>query len=387
MSHISLCRCFPGNTFIQILIAISIITIFNACTASATNEKENSSLEKYPVTQPAVIDTVFTKDYVAEIQSVQNVELRARVKGFIEKIHIDEGKPVRAGQVLFTISNREFKEELLKADAQLKSAIAELKAIEVEIKNTKLLVDESIVSKSELEVAQAKKEVIQAKIEEARSAIAVADLNLSFTLVKAPFSGVINRIPNKVGSLVEEGSLLTTLSNNNEVFAYFNVAEKEYLDFVRQNELHQHNMVSLLLADNQPFNYYGKIETAENEISKSTGNIAFRARFANPQQLLKHGASAKVLMTHDLKNVLVVPQKSTFEVQDKINVYVVDAQNVVHIKSFVPRLRMPHLYIVESGLSAEDRIIYEGIQMVNEGDKIIPQFIQANQVIDQLMKQ
>jgi RND family efflux transporter MFP subunit len=387
MSRTLLSRCASQNTIFQILIAICIITFFNACSASASNEKDNNSLEKFPVIQPTVMDTVFVKDYVAEIQSIQNVELRARVKGFIEKIHIDEGKPLQAGQVLFTMSSREFKEELLKANAQLKSAIAELKAIEVEIKNTKLLVDESVVSKSELEVAQAKKEAIQAKIEEAKSAIAVANLNLSFTQVRAPFSGVINRIPNKIGSLVEEGTLLTTLSNNKEVFAYFNVAEKEYLDFIRQNELGKQNQVSLLLADNQPFNYKGTIETTENEIDKSTGNLAFRARFANPQQLLKHGASAKVLMTHDLKNVLVVPQKSTFEVQDKINVYVIDAQNVVHIKSFVPRLRMPHLYVVESGLSADDKIIYEGIQMVKEGDKISPQYIQANQVIAQLAKQ
>lgn len=331
-----------------------------------------------------MIDTVYTKEYVAEIQSVQNVEIRARVKGFIEKIHADEGKPVQAGQVLFMLSSREFREDLLRANALLKSAAAELKAIEVEIKNTQLLTEKNIVSKSEMEMLQAKRDAALAKIDEANAAIALANLNLSFTQAKAPFSGVINRIPNKTGSLVEEGTLLTSISNNKEVFAYFNVSEKEYLDFVKQKELGKNSRVSLLLADGDLFPYKGIVETTENEIDKSTGNLAFRARFVNPHQVLKHGSSAKVLMSTDVKNVLVIPQKSTFEVQDKINVFVVDANNVVRIKSFIPKLRLQHLYIVESGLGKDDKIIYEGVQLVKEGEKIAPELISYNQVIAQL---
>jgi RND family efflux transporter MFP subunit len=363
-----------------------LFTLFIAACSSKTNKEENMA-EKFQVTNPVLLDTIYAKEYVAEIQSVQNVEIRARVKGFIEKIYVDEGKPVSAGQVLFTLSSREFREDLLKANAQLKLAVAELKSAEVEIKNSQLLADNNVIGKSELEMLKAKKEAIQAKIEEAKSNIAVANLNLSFTEVRAPFSGVLNRIPNKTGSLVEEGTLLTTISNNKEMFAYFKVSESEYLDFLKQKEANNQTKISLVLANGEPFSQTGTIETTDNEIDRSSGNLSFRARFTNPQQILKHGSSAKLLMNVNLRNSLVVPQKSTFEVQDKLNVFVVDAKNVVHTKSFTPKLRLPHLYVIESGLTVEDRILYEGIQLVKEGDKITPDAKPLHLLMADLSKQ
>jgi RND family efflux transporter MFP subunit len=360
------------NTCSVPVAAWLLYTIFiSACSNNSSIEVNKA--EKFQVTSPVLLDTAYDKEYVADIQSVQNVEIRARVKGFIEKIYVDEGKPVQAGQVLFTLSSREFREDLLKANAQLKSAVAALKSAEVEIKNAQLLADNNVIGKSELEMLKAKKEAIQASIEEAQSNISIATLNLSFTAVKAPFSGVLNRIPNKTGSLVEEGTLLTSISNNKEMFAYFNVSESEYLDFLKQKEADNQSKISLVLANGEPFPQTGFIETTDNEIDKSSGNLSFRARFANPQQILKHGSTAKLLMHINLRNSLVVPQKSTFEVQDKLNVFVVDANNVVHSKSFTPKLRLPHLYVVESGLTAEDRILFEGIQLVKDGDKITPE--------------
>jgi RND family efflux transporter MFP subunit len=374
------------NTCSMPVVALLLYTIFITACSSKTNKEENKA-EKFQVTNPVLLDTTYAKEYVAEIQSVQNVEIRARVKGFIEKIYVDEGKPVSAGQVLFTLSSREFREDLLKANAQLKSAVAELKSAEVEIKNSQLLADNNVIGKSELEMLKAKKEAIQARIEEAKSNISVANLNLSFTEVRAPFSGVLNRIPNKTGSLVEEGTLLTTIANNKEMFAYFNVSESEYLDFLKQKEANNQTKISLVLANGEPFSQTGIIETTDNEIDRSSGNLSFRARFANPQQILKHGSTAKLLMNVNLRNSLVVPQKSTFEVQDKLNVFVVDANNVVHTKSFTPKLRLPHLYVIESGLTAEDRVLYEGIQLVKDGDKITPDAKPLDLLMADLSKQ
>jgi RND family efflux transporter MFP subunit len=379
-------KIMKRNTCSMPVVALLLLTLFIAACSSKTNKEENKA-EKFQVTNPVLLDTIYAKEYVAEIQSVQNVEIRARVKGFIEKIYVDEGKPVSAGQVLFTLSSREFREDLLKANAQLKLAVAELKSAEVEIKNSQLLADNNVIGKSELEMLKAKKEAIQAKIEEAKSNIAVANLNLSFTEVRAPFSGVLNRIPNKTGSLVEEGTLLTTISNNKEMFAYFKVSESEYLDFLKQKEANNQTKISLVLANGEPFSQTGTIETTDNEIDRSSGNLSFRARFTNPQQILKHGSSAKLLMNVNLRNSLVVPQKSTFEVQDKLNVFVVDAKNVVHTKSFTPKLRLPHLYVIESGLTVEDRILYEGIQLVKEGDKITPDAKPLHLLMADLSKQ
>nr|WP_294907702.1 efflux RND transporter periplasmic adaptor subunit [uncultured Lacibacter sp.] len=349
---------------------------FTILSCAPTEKKTSEKAEKFQVIKPILVDTVYQEEYVAEIQALQNVEIRTRVKGFIEHIHIDEGKAVTAGQLLFTLSSRSFKEDILKANAQLKSATAELKAMEVELKNTKSLVEKNIVSKTELEMVQAKKEAIQAKIDEANSAIAMAKLNLSFTEVRAPFSGVINRIPNKRGSLVEEGTLLTTISNNKEVFAYFNLSESDYLNYITSGKKEQFKTAQLLLANNSVYDHAGTIEVSESEFDASSGNIAFRARFPNPQALLKHGGNGKIIITKPLKNAMLVPLRSTFEIQDKVFVFAVDEKNKAQQKTIVPKMRIPHYYVVERGISKDDKIVYEGVENVKDGDAINPQLIE-----------
>jgi membrane fusion protein (multidrug efflux system) len=370
------------NSFVTpSILFLAISSVFISC---KNEEEEIASKEKFPVINPVQIDTVYNKEYVAEIQSIQNVELRAKFKGFIDKIYVDEGQTVQAGQTLFTLNNSEYKLELLKTQAQQKGAISELKQAEVELKNTKTLVEKNIVSASELSMIKAKVEALQAKIDEANANIATAKLNLSFTNIKAPFTGIINRIPNKHGSLVEEGTLLTTISNNKEVFAYFNVSEREFLDFKANDEVNKNTSVSLLLANNKLLTQNGKIETILSELDNSSGTIAFRARFSNPNNLLKHGSSAKVVLPVAVNNAIIIPQKTTFEVQDKLYVFVVDTNNKVAQREITIASRMPNLYVVASGLTANDKIIYEGIQNVKQGMTIVPQDVSFKKVIAQL---
>ena len=218
-----------------ILIALAgASAMFGAC---SSEKKENKSVENFQVAIPLVTDTCVVKDYVAEIQALQNVELRSRVKGYLDKVNVDEGKAVKQGQVLFVINNLEYKEELTKATAELKSAIADMKTSELELQNVKTLVDSKVVSKAEEDLAQAKYDALKAKADEAASSESAAKLNLSYTVIRAPFDGVINRIPNKAGSLIDEGTLLTSLSNTKEVYAYFNVSEEEYLEMAKDNEI------------------------------------------------------------------------------------------------------------------------------------------------------
>lgn len=337
--------------------------------------------EILPVTQPIIIDTTYTQEYVASIASLQNVEVRSKIGGYIEAVLVDEGKPVRAGQTLFRLGSQAYRQELNKAQAILRSSQAEAKTLALEIKNTRLLVEQNVVSKSELDIVESKLETLKAKIEETESDVANAQLQLSLTEIKAPFSGVIGRIPNKTGSLVDEGTLLTTLSNNQDVFAYFNVTEKEYLDFTEQNEVNQRRPVKLLLANGQPYSQTGVIETVDSQFDKSTGTIAFRAKFPNPKQVLKNGASGKVQLTSTLKNALIVPQKSVFEVQDRNCVYVLDAGNKVSLRNVQILQRLPQLYVIASGLGTSDTILYEGIQRVVDGDSVSPKLMPMRQVM------
>ena len=355
---------------------------------SCIEDTNHSKVEKisFPVTSPVVVDTVYTKEYVTTIASLQNVEVRSKIEGYIEAVLIDEGKAVHSGQTLFRIGGQRYRQELHKAQAMLKSARSEAKTLELEIKNIRHLVEQKIVAKTELEIAESKLETLKARIEEAESDAANAQLQLSMTEIKAPFGGVVGRIPNKVGSLVDEGTLLTTVSNNQEVYAYFNVTEKEYLDFTTQNEINRRRPVTLILANGQPYSQRGVIETIDSQFDKNTGNIAFRAKFPNPQQILKNGASGKIQLTNTIKNALVVPHKAVFEVQDRNCLYVVDAQNKVSIRNVQILQRLPQLYVIESGLDKSEKILYEGIQRVAEGDVITPQFVPMRQAMASIAK-
>lgn len=325
---------------------------------------------KYSVTSPLRVDTSFTKEYVAQIRSIKNIEIRAQEKGFLQNIYVDEGQFVKAGQLLFKIMPTIYEAELMKAQAEANAA-------EIELQNTKALVDKNVVSKNEQAMAQA-------KLDQANAEIALAKIHLSFTEIRAPFDGTIDRLPKKLGSLIDEGELLTSLSDNSQVYAYFNVSEPEYLDYQINKNNRGNTQVHLLLANNQSLKYAGNVETIESEFNSETGNIAFRASFPNPDRLLKNGETGKVLMTMPQKNALIIPQKATYEIQDKKYVFVVGNDNVVKSKEITIVGQMPDLYLVNSGISETDKVLLEGVQKVKDDDKIAYTFQKPGEVISQL---
>lgn len=343
------------------------------CAAKGEKTNENE-IKVLPVTQLIAKDTMLYRSYVTNIQAVQNVEIRARVSGFLEKIYVDEGQEVKKGQLLFSISDAEYRAELAKAKAVLSNVIAETKAAELETERVKLLVEKKVVAESELDVAKARLLAAEAKIDEARSAEANAERRLSYTEVRAPFNGIIDRIPLKTGSLINEGSLFTTVSDTREVYTYFSVSETEYLRYTKSlaKGADHYKKVQLELADGTRYHHTGTIETIEGEFEENTGSIAFRARFPNPDKLLKHGASGKIKLSSELDSAVIIPQKAVFEMQDKNYVFVVDADNRVKMRSFTPQTRFAHFYIVEAGLKPGDRVVCEGVRSIRDGVKIKP---------------
>lgn len=355
-------------------IAPALLAIVSIGISACHNEKEKKEeIARYMVTTPLVMDTSFTKEYVAQIQSLQNVELRAKVSGYLDKIHVDEGQNVKEGQLLFTIRSVEYDAELAKAKAEVKEA-------ELEVQNVSKLSEKNIVAPNELAMAKA-------KLDEARAEQAKAELYLSYTSIRAPFSGTIDRLRFKVGSLIDEGTLLTTISNNNEMYAYFNVSETEYLDYRSRPKDDAQNLASLMLANNTMHKYKGMIETVEGEFDNATGTIAFRAKFPNKELLLKHGETGKVLLNSKISNAIIIPQKATYEVQDKVYVYVVDRSNVIHSRNITIRQKLPDIFILDSGLSPDERFLLEGIQMANDDDKIEPVMKPINEVMASFKKQ
>ena len=341
------------------------------CLASCTAKKEEKEEEsKFTVTNPVRIDTSFTKEYVSQIKSVRNIEVRAQEKGYLQNIYVDEGQSVKAGQLLFRIMPKIYEAELLKAQAEARSA-------EIELQNSKMLADKNVVSKNEQAMSQA-------KLEQAKAEVSLAKLHLSFTEIRAPFDGTIDRIPLKLGSLIDEGELLTSLSDNSQMFAYFNVSEPEYLEYQTNVKGRAATKVSLLLANNQLLPYKGNVEVVESEFNNETGNIAFRARFPNTDKLLKNGETGEVQMIVPLRNALIIPQKATYEIQDKKYVFVVDKNNVVRSKNITIAGEMPDLYVVESGITENDKILLEGVQKVKDEEKIKYEYVAPKEVISHL---
>ncbi|WP_234733674.1 efflux RND transporter periplasmic adaptor subunit [Tellurirhabdus bombi] len=370
-------RNFPSIT------VLAISTLLASCT---TQEKEKESTEKqaFPVIELTEQATTLQREYVGDLEAIRNVEIRARVAGFLDKVFVDEGQSVKKGQLLFRINEGEYQAELAKAKANLKSAVAEAKTAELELGRVRLLVDKKIISASEMELAKAKLDAAKAAIEEAQSVQTNASLRLSHANIRAPFDGVINRIPFKMGSLIEEGALLTTVSDTKEVYAYFDVSEKEYLEYIkkrRQQPGHRSQEVDLLLADNSSYSHKGKIETMETVFEGNSGTIAFRARFPNPDKLLKHGATGKVRLASAVTDAVLVPQKAVFEIQDKNYVFVVDDSNKVKMKSFIPQSRIDQFYLVSSGLEPGETVVYEGIQNIRDGMEITPKPLSADSVL------
>ncbi|WP_088161596.1 efflux RND transporter periplasmic adaptor subunit [Sphingobacterium sp. G1-14] len=353
------------RVFILASLAISLCQI--GCT-SKKEEKEEK--EKFTATSPVQMDTTIRKDFVSQIRSFRNIELRAQEKGYLEQIFVDEGQFVHQGQLLFRIMPKMY-------EAEYRKSSAEVNVAEIEVQNTKTLADKNVVSPNELAMAKA-------KLEQAKAEAAIAKLHLSFTEIRAPFDGTIDRIPLKLGSLVDEGELLTSLSDNSEMLVYFNVSEPEYLSYQTNVSKRGDTHVGLLLANNELFAQNGLVETIESEFNSETGNIAFRAKFPNPNRLLKHGESGKVVMNFPLKQVLIIPQKATYEMQDRKYVFVVDKDGKLKARHITIGNSLPDLYVVTSGLQKDDKFLLDGIQKAKEDDKISYSFVQPKDAISNL---
>ncbi len=334
-------------------IMLSALLLVVSCN-NKKEEKEEATI--YPVTTPVKMDTVIDKEFVAQIRSVKNIEVRAQEKGFLEKIYVDEGQYVHQGQTLFRIMPQLYQAELLKAKAEVEQAT-------IELRNASTLANNNIVSKNERAMAKA-------KLDAANAEAKLAQIHLSFTDIKAPFSGIINRLPLRLGSLVDEGDLLTSLSDNTNMYTYFNVSEPEYINYQTNVATRGSQNVNLIMANGDTFPQSGEIQTITGEFDNETGNIAFRAKFPNPDKLLRNGQTGKVRMTLPLKNALIIPQKATYEIQDQKYVFVVDNKGIVKSRNIKVAYELPDVYVVGSGLSTGDKILLEGVQKVKDDQKV-----------------
>lgn len=326
-------------------------------------------------------------DYTASLQGKADVEIRPQVDGFLDKVLVDEGAYVNEGQPLFKINDQPYKEQLNNAAASLQAAEAAIENAQLEIDKITPLVQNKVVSDYQLKAANAAYKIAAANAAQAKAMAASAKINLGYTLIKAPVSGYIGRLPKKRGSLVSrtDPAPLTELSDVHEVYAYFSLGEADFIDFKTQyqgntlnDKLKKLPAVSLVLADNTVYPVQGKIDMVDGQFDKNTGAITLRAVFPNAQNLLRSGNTGKVRLLQLHNDAILVPQSATVEVQDKIFVYTVGDSNKVSKQPLRISGKSGTDYIVKEGVKPGDRIVYSGLDHLTEGIVISPQNVKTN---------
>lgn len=367
------------------ILFLSSILLVSSCHSEYEHEHGGHDTNiVYTTTKPVRLDTFTTKKYVCQIHAIQHIELRALEKGYLQDVYVDEGQRVRKGQIMFQIMPMLYQAELKKAEAELQTEIAEAEFAQIEYQNTKSLYDSNIVSKNELALSKAKLDQANAKVNQAKAMISLADVHLKFTEIRAPFDGIMDRFQVRLGSLLDEGDLLSTLSDNSKMWVYFNVPEAEYLDYKTNITNNQTKNVSLLMANNQIFEYPGIVETIEADFNNETGNIAFRATFPNNKGLLRHGETGNVLMDVIHKNAIIIPQKATFEILEKKYVFVIDKDSIAKQIEIVIDAALPDLYVIKKGLTGDETILLDGIRKVKNNQKISYTFLPPKAVMSKL---
>jgi membrane fusion protein (multidrug efflux system) len=376
------------NNWVKLLTAISVATVLYSCAnSSATPEmhQQMMSLPVYPVTTTTA--TTF-REYPAALEGKVNVEIRPQVEGYLEKIFVDEGAYVRKGQPLFKIDARTYNEALNNAKSTLLAAQANVSKAQVEIDRLTPLVEHNVISDVQLKTAKAAYDGAVAAVEQAKAAVANANINVGYTLVKATANGYIGRIPYKTGSLVSKDDALTVLSDISEMYAYFSLSEPDFLAF--KNQFPGHSIeekvkhvpaIELALADNSIYGSKGKINTIEGQFDKTTGAISFRATFPNPGGILRTGNTGKVRIPQQFADAMVVPIEATFEVQDKVFVFAVGDSNKVASKPITVAGKTTNYYFIKDGLKPGEKVVFAGVGNLQDGVAIIPQPMSADSLL------
>jgi membrane fusion protein (multidrug efflux system) len=322
---------------------------------------------KVVVTSPQRRDVVITQQYVCQIHSQRHIKLCALESGYLEEITVREGQAVKKGDVLFKVMPTLYQ-------ARLDAELAEVQVARIEYLNAKKLSEGNLPVVSQQDVM-----LHQARLAKAEAKAKLAEAELNFASVRAPFDGIVDRLERQQGSLVKEGDDLTTLSDNTVMWVYFNVPEARYLEYkARQGKPHHSTQlklvdarVELVLADGRKFDQpAGDTVTIEGKFNNETGNIAFRADFPNPDGLLRHGQTGTVLIHQTVKDAVVIPQRATFEILDKQYVWVVGDDNVVHQRPIAIAHELEDIYVLKGGVGVADKIVLEGVQQVHENDKL-----------------
>ncbi|MDM1071641.1 efflux RND transporter periplasmic adaptor subunit [Empedobacter brevis] len=357
------------------------IFLLQSCSNSNQEVAQKNEIQEVEVLTLQPTETVIDQIYPANLQGKENIQLRPQISGYIDKIYVDEGAYVQAGKPLFRINASVYREQRNTAAASLAMARSQLASAQLELDKYKVLTSNNVVADFQYQKVKTNFENARAAVKQQQTLVAAADVNLGFSVVKAPVSGFIGRIPNRLGALVgpSDTEPLTTLSKVNEIYAYFSLPENEILKINASRpgatlleKLKSFQEISLLLADGSLYNHIGKIDMMDGQFDASTGSVMIRASFPNPEFLLRTGNTGKIVLKTVERNVYKIPLLATYEVQDKLFVGVLDKMDKMVRFPLTDFVKSGNYYIVKSGFKIGDRIIANELALIQENSTVKP---------------
>ncbi len=361
-----------------------------SCVSKANEQQAPPPAPSLPVVKLESDSVTIWQSYPALLQGTTNVDIRPQVSGYLEKIYVEEGAWVSKGQPLFRINANEYAQYSKTADANIQLAKANLEKAQVEVDRLRPLVTGKVIAEVQLKTAVAQLHEAQANYAQAVSAKSSAEITVGYTLISAPVSGYISHINYKQGSLVGKGEVLplTVVSEVNNMHAYFSMSEADFFKFFSQvdgksieQKINHIPSVELILADNSVYPVKGKIELVEGQFNRESGSISFRALFTNTDKLLRSGISGKIRIPTPQHNKVLVPQQSTYEMQDKVFVFALGDSNKVTARQIEIIGKTGNSYIIGKGVNSGETIVYSGWQRLREGAVIAPQQISVDSVL------
>lgn len=373
----------------QILYALTLVAtvaIFTNC-----NQGKSEETASKPIALPVHIvdtsDAITVRDYLGTIEGKVNVEIRPQVEGILQEIFVDEGQYVEKGQNLFKIDASIYQEEVNNAIANQNVAKARLENAKLEVERLRPLVENDVISEVRLRAVMSDYDVAKASLDQATAAVRNAEINKEFTILTAPVSGYIGRIPKRIGNLVTKGDRepMTVLSDVQEVYVYFSMNESDFLYFSKQKALKDSILgikssknsiafpdATLILADGEEYSKKGVVDAINGQVDRTTGAISLRASFPNEDNILRNGSTGTLKISETKKGVIQIPQVATSTLQDRTFVYILNESNEVERRSITTDGTSKDNYIVSSGLNIGDRVLLSGIDKITDGSIVTP---------------
>lgn len=360
---------------------LSAVLFLYSCT-TGTSKPAASAPPAVPVVALTSGEETIYQEYPAAIEGSATIEIRPQVEGILDRIYVDEGAKVHSGQLLFKINDRPYQEQLNQAKANLLAAEAALANAALEVEKKTKLVANKVLTDFQLKAAVSAHQAAKASVQQAKSAIEAAKINVGYTEIRANTTGFIGRLLKKQGSLVTplDGEPLTQLSNVQTLHVYFSLGENDFIAFksntqgeTLEQKLKQIPPVTLILSDQSVYEHRGRIDMVDGQFDKNTGAITLRAKFPNPEGVLRNGNTGRIRLEKKYHQALLVPQLATIEIQDKTFVYTVSKDNKVSQQPIRIIGKSGENYLVDDGVKPGDRIVYKGIDLLQDGQVITPQ--------------